>query len=624
MQSHWPLPRLAILIFVFILAALVPSGLLLANDAPVPPGQEPSPPFELAQVPAPATPPNAHAGRGLFVQNCAPCHGETGQGDGPTAANLPSPPRAFADADAVWERSPAELFFTAKFGRMEKLRPPWEDRLSDSQIWNAVAYAWDLHTDQASVEAGGQLYAGACASCHGETGAGDGPKGADVITDFTDARYAMAISQAGWLAGWQTAHPDVGANFSDQQKRNVLEYVRTFSYKPVWEAAYHPGDGVLTGRVVQGTAGGESIDGLQVILEGFVDFAPVATFTTTVGTDGSFSFADLGTDPSIAYFASSSLQGVSYSSPILMFSDGKTSLETTVNVYEPSDDDSGIRVEQTHWIIDNQPGALVVGQIYTYSNSKDRAFVGKQVEGVDVPVTVALAVPPDATGITFENGALGDRFRQVGHTLYDTAPVVPGKGTRQIVVRFALPFDGTATKFEQLITYPTQSLNLLVAQLPGMEVDVNGLTSIGPQDIQGTTYQMWQGQDVSPGQKVTARLSGLLATGDTDPRVSQDGSASQNPLPSTRVPQLAGWARWALGGLMFLALAGVFGWAWQNRMAQPGDEKTLMHRRRQELIQQIAQLDDLHAVGEIQDDKWQQQRARLKAELLTVASKLAE
>jgi len=59
-------------------------------------------------------------------------------------------------------------------------------------------------------------------------------------------------------------------------------------------------------------------------------------------------------------------------------------------------------------------------------------------------------------------------------------------------------------------------------------------------------------------------------------------------------------------------------------MTQPGDEKGLMRRQRTELIQRIAKLDDLHAVGELNDANWQQQRARLKAELLTVASKLTE
>lgn len=623
MRSFWPMRRPFYLLPLLIGALALLSGLFLADASAAPAGQEPSPPFDLAQVPAPQTPANARSGQPLYAENCAPCHGEIGRGDGPTAASLPSPPTAFADGDALWQLSPAELFHTTKFGRIEKLMPPWGNRLDDSQIWNAVAYAWSLHTSQSAVEAGAVVYAASCAECHGDTGAGDGPNGGDVMTDFSDTRYAMAVSQAGWLDGWQAAHPEIGADIHDAQKRNVLEFVRTFSYTPAWVSPYRPGSGVVNGKVIQGTADGTPVEGVEVVLEGYIDFAPVVALTTTVGADGAFSFTDLATDPSVVYFASASVEGISYSSPILMFQEGQSSLETTVNVYEPSDDDSGITIERAHWIVDSQPGALIVGQIYAYGNSSDRAFVGRTVEGVDVPVTVAISVPPGAVEITFENGELGGRFRQVAHTIYDTAPVVPGSATRQVVVRFALPYNGTSAEFSQSLPYPAQSLNLLATELPGMGSEVTGLAGVGPQEIQGEVYQMWQAENVTPEQRVTARFTGLLAAGDVDPRAAQTGG-SPSAASAARVPQLTDWAPWAMGGVLLLGLVGLFGWAWRARIAHTADERDLMRRQRSELVQRIAKLDDLHALGELNDESWQQQRARLKAELLTVAAKLAD
>ena len=606
-----------IALFLFIAFLLLP-GLLLAEEVTAPTGQQPSPPFDLAQVPAPATPPTARSGRALYTENCAPCHGETGLGDGPAAAELPSPPTAFADADAVWERSPAELFHTAKFGRLEKLMPPWANQMNDGQIWNAVAYAWNLHTNQSSVEAGGLLYAASCASCHGDTGAGDGPEAEEVLTNFADTRYAMSVSQAGWLAGWQSAHSEIGAEFNNEQQRNVLEFVRSFTYVPVWESAYRPGNGQITGKVIQGTADGASVAGVEVTLEGFVDFEPVVTFTATVATDGSFSFANLGTDSSVVYFASASLGEISYSSPILMFGEGQTSLETTVNIYGSTDDDSGITIERAHWIIDPQPGALLIAQIYAYGNSGDRAFTGKTVEGAEMPVTVAISVPPSAVEISFENGELGGRFQQVGHTIYDTAPIVPGSETRQVVVNYVLPFDGTSAEFEGSLPYAASSLNMLTPDLEGMQVEVTGLESVGPQDIQGEAYLMWQRENVAPDQTVTVKLSGLLEAGEVDPRAVEGAGAS-----SGSVPQLADWTPWTMGGVLLLALAGVFAWAWRARMTQSGDQIALARRHRKELIQRIAKLDDLHAMGEVSDQNWRQQRARIKAELLTIELKLA-
>jgi len=618
MQSFSSWRRFSIIgLFIFSVFLFLP-GLLVAEEVAAPAAQEPSPPFDLAQVPAPVTPPNARAGRALFTQNCAPCHGETGLGDGPAAADLPSPPTAFADPNAVWERSPAELFHTTKFGRLEKLMPPWSNRMTDGQIWNAVSYAWNLHTNQSSALAGGLLYAASCANCHGETGAGDGPEADGLLTDFTDARYTMAASQAGWLVGWQAAHPEVGAEFDSGQQRNVLEFVRTFSYAPVWESSYRPGNGMLSGTVVQGTTEGTPVAGLEVILEGFVDFVPVVTFTDTVATDGSFSFSNLGTDPSIVYFASASLEEISYSSPILMFGEGETSLETTVNVYGSTNDDSGISIQRAHWIVDPQPGALIVAQIYVYNNSLDRAFTGKTIEGLDVPATVSLSLPPGAVEVSFENGVLGGRFRQVGHTVYDTAPIVPGTGTRQIVVNYALPFNGTSAQFAGTLPYPALSLNMLMPDIQGVQVEVTGLASVGTQDIQGDAYRTWQSENVTPDQTVSVRLSGLLAAGELDPRAAQGGAASP------RVPQLDEWVPWTVGGVVLLALAAVFAWTWRSNIAQKDEQTVSIRLQRKELIQRIAKLDDLHAVGEVSDDQWQQQRARLKSELLAIELELAD
>ena len=158
-------------------------------------GTRQSPPYDATQVTVPTTPPLALVGQPIYQENCAPCHGELGMGDGPTAADLPSPPTAFADPAAIQERSPAQLFHTTKFGRLEKLMPPWQNELSDDQIWQTVAYAWSLHTSPAQIERGQELYAQSCASCHGEQGRGDGPDAEGALMDFSDPSYAIFRSQ---------------------------------------------------------------------------------------------------------------------------------------------------------------------------------------------------------------------------------------------------------------------------------------------------------------------------------------------------------------------------------------------------------------------------------------------
>ncbi|MEZ4733199.1 MAG: c-type cytochrome [Caldilineaceae bacterium] len=369
--------------------------------------QQPSPEFDLSQVPVPGTPPLALVGQPIYQENCAPCHGVQGMGDGPTAADLPGPATAFADPDAVWERSPAQLFHTTKFGRLEKLMPPWQNQLDDSQIWQAVAYAWSLHTTPTDVEGGAELYAQSCATCHGDQGAGNGPEATPDLVDFTDLSYAMAQSQADWQAGWQAAHPEIGADWTPTQQRNVLEYIRSFTYTPPWESAYRAGSGAITGTVTQGTAGGPAVAGLTATLEAYINFTPVAVFTATVDSDGGFAFGELGNDPGIDYLVSVAAEDIRYTSPILNFTPDQQTLQTQVAIYGTTEDASAIQIDRLHWIIDTRPGVIVVGEILSFGNSGDRTFAGQSVEGVDSPVTVGLHVPAAAQELTFENGALG-------------------------------------------------------------------------------------------------------------------------------------------------------------------------------------------------------------------------
>ena len=591
-------------------------------DASTAIAQQPSPTYDPNMVTAPQTPPIASSGHASFQENCSPCHGASGMGDGPTAKDLPSPPTKFADPNAIFEKSPAQLFHTAKFGRLEKLMPPWQNKLNDDQIWQTIAYAWSLHTDATYVNEGRDLYTVGCASCHGEGGAGGGSDATASKINFSDPAYAIMRSQSDWLQGWQTAHPDVGAEWSVDDQRKVLEYLRSFSYIPPWESPYRPGEGVLLGQVMQRTADGPAVAGLDVALEAYVDFQRVAFFTTTVDTEGNFRFETLATDPGIVYMASVSAEGINYSSPILKLEPTVSTITTTVSVYGQTEDASGILIDRAHWILDSQPGALVVGEVYEFSNSSDRTFIGSRVEGIDQPVTVALAVPPGAQEINFENGALGDRFQQQGNLIYDTTPVVPGKAARQIIMRYVLPTTG-ALDLEQEFRYPIGDLTVLVSELPGVTAEVTGLSAMGSQNMQGSSYQLWQGQALMPG-KIALKLAGLLTQDSIDPRTVQgaDGSASAPPMASGSVLHLESWMTWAMGGFLLLPLAGALVWAMRSGTMQRKGQVTDFRMRRTELLKQIARLDDLHALDQIDTAAWQQQRSLLKAELLEINAKV--
>lgn len=80
--------------------------------------QESSPPPEPTAAPtvtAPSVDATAKA-KEIFAQRCTPCHGATGEGDGPASAALDPKPRRFSDGE--WQKSVNDdhLMKVIKFG----------------------------------------------------------------------------------------------------------------------------------------------------------------------------------------------------------------------------------------------------------------------------------------------------------------------------------------------------------------------------------------------------------------------------------------------------------------------------------------------------------------------------
>ncbi len=78
-------------------------------------------------------------GQELFAQNCAPCHGEFGRGDGPTAVNLYPPPADFSSGHTS-THSDGDLYYWILNGVPDTQMPPFSDKVSKEEAWHLVNY----------------------------------------------------------------------------------------------------------------------------------------------------------------------------------------------------------------------------------------------------------------------------------------------------------------------------------------------------------------------------------------------------------------------------------------------------------------------------------------------------
>jgi mono/diheme cytochrome c family protein len=75
--------------------------------------------------------------KGLYIANCAPCHGDKGRGDGPAAAGL-NPRPADHSSSAVQGESDGALFWKLSEGRAPM--PAYKKIFTDQQRWELINY----------------------------------------------------------------------------------------------------------------------------------------------------------------------------------------------------------------------------------------------------------------------------------------------------------------------------------------------------------------------------------------------------------------------------------------------------------------------------------------------------
>ncbi len=114
----------------------------------------------LAAYPVPQAPkkvPSVARGAALFDQNCASCHGVTGDGHGPDAAKLDTPPIAFTDTDRARQRSLFALYQVITQG-LDGTGMPSFDGLPAEDRWALALYAGHFAFPETAATEGERLW----------------------------------------------------------------------------------------------------------------------------------------------------------------------------------------------------------------------------------------------------------------------------------------------------------------------------------------------------------------------------------------------------------------------------------------------------------------------------------
>lgn len=167
------------------------------------------------------------AGKALYTKYCSTCHGDEGKGDGTAEVYLFPKPRDFTSGIFKFQSTTVgslptddDLKRIITMGMPGSAMPSW-DRFTDTDINNLIDYiksfserfkseipsgaitiGYEPQSSPREIQNGKAIYAlMSCWSCHGKTGAGDGPSASDLNDDAGWPIRPYNFSRAGAFKG---------------------------------------------------------------------------------------------------------------------------------------------------------------------------------------------------------------------------------------------------------------------------------------------------------------------------------------------------------------------------------------------------------------------------------------
>jgi mono/diheme cytochrome c family protein len=632
--------KLRTTLFVALITLLLSAcNFTLARDVTPPPGAIQQAQAQSTQGPVfPAQAPDLKSGASIYAQECTPCHGSQGLGDGTMSAQLASQNitvPALGSPETASAASPADWFAMVTQGNMQSFMPPFANKLSEQERWDVVAYALSLSTTSEQISQGEQLFKENCADCSTDS--------------FTDQEKMATLSRAElvkMLSEGGDGIPALGDKLSQEELTAVAAYLQTLTLgapslaaepasaaateapaqagTPSAEATPVEGTqqagatpeatlatsdvGLVSGKVVNGS-GGEVPPGTTVTLHGFehstdtsntTNTTPqeVVTETAKTGANGTYTFKDIAIPQGRIFLAEASYKGTVFQSgPVVVSADASDLTVPDITVYDSTTDNSGLVVEQLHVSFDMAvDGGVQVFELFTISNSSDKAFVFS-TDGSSLPF---MPLPEGASNVGLE---LSQNSAPIMPTDSGDYALPPSQDFYSIIAFFNMPYDNSL-KLTQPLALPVSSALVIVPE--GIKVKSDVLTDGGVQQTQqGANVQVYTGSGLSAGSPLEISLSGKAKAAAT----SSSGN-NQTLLIGAGVFGVV------------LILAGV--WMFM-RDRDKVDEDSFEEadedefETSEEVMDAIIALDDLYRAKKIPEEAYHKRREELKERLKELA-----
>ncbi len=356
----------------------------------------------------------------------------------------------------------------------------------------------------------------------------------------------------------------------------------------------------VQGRVINGTEGGDPVEGLSVVFhQNSVEM--LNETRTPVDPEGGFVFSDIVYDPDIAYGVSVIYKGALYGVNIDLSRGEPGPVELAI--YEPIRSDEVLSATLVSMLIESADPVsqtLSVLEIVRLVNASDLTYV----PGPEPMQIIRFGLPERTRDLRVDTSLLVADVFQVDRGFGVSASVPPG--THEVLYSYQFPYSGASHLFWRNLRYGADLLRVVIPSKVAGLADVS-IGAPGEIDIGGQPYNVIEVEGVPRGHDLGFTLTDLPVPG--------FGDRAVNTFRSVRW-ELA--APVALGVLAASAVAFVL---LRNRRSGrvPAPGVRVAPDERELVISMVADLDRRRREDGMDEDEYRRRRAVLTRRLAGLA-----
>lgn len=370
-------------------------------------------------------------------------------------------------------------------------------------------------------------------------------------------------------------------------------------FQPAGPAAAEASNGVIRGRALNGATGSPQPGVMMILTQTRLDGGGTRTYKVRTVDDGRYRFDGLATGDQRLYTLDARYDGGFFSGRVLSIpkqEDPAPVIDTRLKVWETTADPRAVILARDDLFVRPADGGLSVIESVTVANLTRFAYIGRAASmsdsgGLPSPgpaVSLGFTVPVDGECRPAECGIVASEpidipvivRREYGFAA--TVAIPPGRS--QITYSYRVEGSGGSFDLSRTALYPTAETSIYATE--PIELDSARLLPDGERTIGDVSYRVWSSREgIDAGDEI-----GAVA-------VAEAGISA---------------ALWGGAGAALLVMLLASGYALRRRRQAPSHPAQPRPPARPEIVRRIAELDLAFHSGELEQERWQTERTRLK------------